>query len=140
VASFSGNGMLFQLHGVLISQGVMAAMNGGLLLWAVKLLTGEVPAFSRCYISALLSLSAGSLTAGFALGFFEVMLPELDSSFYVVAGAAAAAFWAVQAGIWAEMVRRRDGSRLGFGNAAVASVFSMILVGFVSFVAKIILQ
>jgi len=139
LASFSESGMLFQLHGVLISQGLMAAINGGLLLWAVKLLTGEMPAYSRCYIPALLSISVDSLTTEFTLGFFGIILPELDTSFYVVAGAAAAAFWAVQAAIWGEMVRRKDGSRLGFGNAAVASVFSMILIGFISFVTNLLL-
>jgi hypothetical protein len=122
--------MLLYLNVTLFSLAIVAAINGGLLVWAVRMLVGEVPGFARCYIAALLSLAAGSFAAGLAMGWFGFMMPEVDGSFILMVVAAIVAYWGVQTSIWSEMVKRRDGESLGFGNAALASLFSIMLLGF----------
>ena len=128
-----GEAILYQ-HWTMLGIGVAAALGGGLLMLAVKMLANYWPSFAVCYVGALAPLAVLEIVAQLILNQTDVEGREI----LIVYGAANGIMLLIQLLLWASLIQSPQGKPLGYGGAAVASLFYTI-VSFITFISAFLL-
>lgn len=126
-SAFVHQSLILTLHLSLLGTALAALVVAAFLLAGLRLLTGSVAMFSRCYIAAILSCSLGGLTTGFVSGLLDVDLASGTRQALGVALLALGIQILVLGAACFRIVRLRDGVPVRAINAAVASFFSWVL-------------
>ena len=121
------------IHGFMIGGAIAASVVSGLLIAGTKMLTGAAPKTGVAFVAGTLGVMVG-FTLQLLVG---LIAPEAfatrNTTLLVILSVGVAAFL-IQALAWSEMIRVRGEEQLGFGRAAIVSLFCSVCQLFIAFV------
>ena len=121
------------IHIYLLVGAVVSCVVSGLLIAATKMLTGVAPKTGIAFVAGTLGVMVG-FTIHFLIAIIAPEAVANGSTTLLVNLSVGVAVFLIQALAWAEMIRIRDGEKLGFGRAAIVSLFCSICQLFIAFV------
>lgn len=123
------------IHGLMLGGAIASSVVSGLLIGGTKMITGATPKTGVAFVAGTLGVMAG-VALGFLLG---LMAPEAvnteNTAMSVYLGGIV---FLIQAIAWSEMIRIKDGEKLGLGRAALLSLFCSVCYMFLVFILFLI--
>lgn len=121
------------IHIYMLVGAVVSCVVSGLLIAATKMLTGVAPKTGIAFVAGTFGVMVG-FTIHFLIAIIAPEAVANGSTTLLVNLSVGVAVFLIQALAWAEMIRIRDGEKLGFGRAAIVSLFCSICQLFIAFV------
>ncbi len=121
------------IHGLMIGGAIAASVVSGLLIAGTKMITGAAPKTGVAFVAGTLGVMVG-LTLQFLLVLMVDESVATTNTYLLINLCVGVAVFLIQALAWSEMIRVRDGEKLGFGRAAIVSLFCTVCQLFIVFV------
>ena len=117
------------IHIFMIYIGLSACVGAGLLMLAVYMMDSYIPKFHVCYVATLLPISIGWIIKLF----LAYRGPFTSGEDLAIWGGVYLIMMIMQVLIWSWMIQDEKGKPLGYGHAAIASLFYTIISIFLAF-------
>lgn len=121
------------IHGYMIGGAIAASIVSGLLIAAIKMLTGVAPKTGVAFVAGTLGVVVG-ITLNFLIGIFTPEAYATGGSTFLVSLTIGLVVFLIQGLAWSQMIQIRDGEKLGFARALIVSLFCSICQLFIVFV------
>jgi hypothetical protein len=121
----------FVNHFHMVAIALTALVGSGLLMLAVRLFSGYLPTFRNCFIGALLPSAVNTL-GGVIIRSKMLEYSPTAGEMFAALGLFQTVMFVFQMIFWSRLICLPDGSELGMGRAALASLFYSVVFLFIA--------